>query len=116
MKISKEDFEKLKSEQKNFIKVKVLTPSMHPLIRVKDQILVERRLAQDINPYDILVFWQNNKLICHFFIKKVGDKYICRGLNNKDYDDPIALEDIFGIVVKPSVGPLKRFFLRIFLR
>lgn len=116
MKVSKEEFEKLKSDQKNFLKVKVLTPSMHPLIRVNDQVLIERVTTKEIKPYDILVFWQNNKLICHFFIKKQGDQYICRGLNNKEYDEPIAQSEIFGIVIKPTVGSIRKFLLRLFLR
>jgi signal peptidase I len=118
MKISHEEFKELKKNFKGFTQVKVLTPSMSPLIMVNDMVKVAS-LPNDLNtikPYDILIFWQDNKLICHFFIKIENGLFITRGLNSKRRDEPIKVEDLFGIVIHPKVGRFKRIFLKFLLR
>ncbi len=116
MKVTKEEFNKLKEDLSDFAQIKILTPSMSPLIQINDIIKVQKISPEDLRPYDIIVFWQSDKLICHFFIKKVGDKYLARGLNNKEYDAEIASEDILAKVIRPRVSNIKKFFLKYLLR
>ena len=118
MKITYEEFKELKKNFDEFSKVRILTPSMAPLILVNDMVVVSP-LPKDLNkiePFDILVFWQKDKLICHFFIKNENGIYITRGLNNKYNDEPVQEDHLYGIVIKPKVGRIKRFFLKFFMR
>lgn len=117
MKVSYEDFKELKKNFDKFTKVRIITPSMEPLILINDMVVISPlpKDLNDIRPYDILVFWQKNKLICHFFIKKENGMYITRGLNNKEKDEPVQEDHLYGIVVKPKVGRIKRFFLKFFM-
>ena len=116
MKISESEFYILQNKLEDFMNIKVLTPSMAPLININDIVKIKKIDPNKIQPYDIIVFWQKNKLFCHFFIKKEGDFYIARGLNNKEYDDKIEEKYLFGQVLKPEVGKVKKFFLRFLLR
>ena len=61
--LSRNDFEKLKSLP--FFKGKVITGSMHPVIKIGDGITVEVGNLE-IKRYDIIVIYAHGKLICHY--------------------------------------------------
>lgn len=45
---------------------RIVTGSMEPLIMVGDIIKVEAVKLEQLEKFDIIVFYQNEKLICHF--------------------------------------------------
>ena len=116
MKVTEDEFFKIKEKLTDFINITIITPSMAPLININDTVTIKRIEPNDIEPYDIVVFWQSNKLICHFFIKSQNGHYITRGLNNRNYDDEIEEKHLLGVVIKPKVGSIKKFFLKFLLR
>lgn len=70
MNYSFEDFLIYKNilSQKDKILIRIVSDSMAPFISI-DEILEIRPLSTDLKRFDILVFWQNDKLICHFLWK-----------------------------------------------
>lgn len=66
--ISWEEFEVLRQSQTPLYKFKIVTGSMDPLIPVGSTVIVDT--TAEIKPSDIIVFWQDNKLICHIFWRK----------------------------------------------
>lgn len=116
MKVSEEKFFELKESMDVFKDIKILTPSMAPFIKVNDMVKAMKVDPNDLNPYDIIIFWQNEKLICHFLIKKENNMLISRGLNTKVYDEPIDPKYILAKVVRPKLNPMKKFFLSFLLR
>lgn len=116
MKVTESEYFELKKNLKDFGQVKILTGSMAPLIGVNDIVQVQRIDPNEIKPYDIIVFWQEDKLVCHFFIRKEDNKLIARGLNNKEHDNKIEEKYVLAKVIKPRVAPFKKFLLKYLLR
>lgn len=115
---SREDFKKLKMNP--FFKGIVVTDSMEPLIMVGDKIIVEVG-NQELKRFDIVVFFQNGKLICHYlWAKNVIIQPILfqtRSLKYVKKDFPVAMEDYLGKVVShrlPKLEKLKIIFSQIF--
>lgn len=65
--MSFEDFlqykNKINSEKQ--LRVKIISPSMEPLIRV-DQKLTVHKVETQLKPFDIIIFFQKDRLICHY--------------------------------------------------
>ena len=60
---TRDEFEKLKEFP--VFKGVVVTDSMEPLIRVGDKIIVTVG-DKDLKRFDIIVFWKNDRLTCHY--------------------------------------------------
>jgi len=71
MKISREQFSELQALP--FFKSKVITNSMEPVIKVGDEIVVDVG-NPNIKRFDIIVFYFDEKLICHFLWRKTINK------------------------------------------
>ncbi|MDO9184043.1 MAG: hypothetical protein Q7U04_16640 [Bacteriovorax sp.] len=90
---------------------------MQPVLQNKDIILVEsiKDLAS-LKKFDVIIFWQNNILVCHYFWKEnkffqsesldLNSKIIVtRPLNPlKGYDHPIKMEQILGLVSQAKIN------------
>lgn len=101
-KLSKKEFAALKQEliQDSEFLFPVVTDSMAPIITV-GEIIVVKPLPQRLKPFDIIVFYQFEKLICHFVWhqnEKIGKTVITRNLNEGKFDLPVSEEEILGIV------------------
>ncbi len=108
-KITWEEFLKLKDSHEPFIRFNVVTGSMEPLIPVGTSIIVDPKADYKVN--DIIVFWQNDKMIVHIFwhtnksIKlKDKDILITRALNSRKLDLSITREQVLGKVVSHKLG------------
>lgn len=92
--------------QSKTIKIKIKSDSMEPLLKVhSDYDLFKIENLADLKRFDIIVFWQVDRYICHFVWKKqiclnTSDEiWITRSLKNKFEDDlPIKKEQILGII------------------
>ncbi|MBC77071.1 MAG: hypothetical protein CME64_13740 [Halobacteriovoraceae bacterium] len=116
MKITKEEFNKIKSNFKKPRQVKILTGSMDPFIKAGDRVTIRPFNSEDLKEFDTIVFWQDDKLICHFLYKKEvrSDSlvYHTKGLNSKELDSPVNEEQILGVVTAPTLPSWKKFLMR----
>ena len=119
MKYSLEDFLKLKSSFNSNKKVRILSGSMEPFIYKDDIIIVSPKEIDSLKKGDVIIFWKDNKLICHLFhrFEKVQnqDCLITKGINSKKYDSPVQRKFFLGIIVDPKVTILKRVFFKLYL-
>lgn len=97
--LSEEEFKNLKKLK--ILKSKVVTGSMIPIINIGDEVIVDVG-KKDIKRFDIIVIFQNNKLICHFLWRK--NKFVSPILfqtrsMSKNYDLPVKEEHYLGKVV-----------------
>jgi hypothetical protein len=94
----------------------VVTGSMEPLIAVGSWIEVKPCKIKDLNQFDIIVFHQFEKLICHYvwyFSKLKQDEVITRSLVGGE-DMPINENHLLGRVVNFDISKFQRF--KIFLK
>jgi len=99
MQVSKDNLEKILSQP--FLRGRVLTASMDPLIKVGDEIVVDIK-SNDLKRFDIIVFIQDDMLICHYIwsINKFVRPILIQTrslLGKKDF--PIDLEKYIGKVI-----------------
>ena len=91
------------------------TTSMVPLIQPGEYIRIEP-LSDPLVPFDVIVFWASQKLVCHFIwsintLTGIDDKrtYNTRGLQTDSFDLPVPEENILGIVVSHKIPMGLRF-------
>ena len=111
--LSKADFDKLK--RLPFFKGKIVSGSMHPVIKIGDGIVVEIGNF-DIKRFDIIVFYSHGKLICHYLwtYNRVFTPVLfqTRSLfGNKDY--PIDHDAYLGKVVSHKLSWLRKTLILI---
>jgi len=117
MKVSLNDYKFLKQTLKVNTKTKILSSSMEPYIYKNEIVEVSPVKIEELKVGDVLVFWRDEKLICHVLMKIDLDEknsFFTKGINNRSYDPPINKEFILGKVTKPSLGKVRRL-LFIFL-
>lgn len=117
MKISREDFFKLKSELSRPREIVILTGSMSPFISPGDKITVFPLGGRELKKFDPIVFWREQRLICHFFYRKEfrdgKELVITKALNSSKEDPPIDQDQVLGIVIRPTLPKWKRLLLRL---
>ena len=111
MKISKKEFYYIKNrlnEEKNSYTVKVVSDSMEPAIKKDDFLEVETIDLGDLKPFDIVVFWQNNVLVCHCYWSKSGSRpeyIVTKSLKyRKHFDMEIEGDLLLGIVANKRIS------------
>jgi hypothetical protein len=82
---------------------------MEPLIRVGSEIELRKIGDQEkFQLFDILVFMNNGRLICHYYwhSNEVFDRglIVTRCLKNKNRDEPFERKNILGIVVNYKIS------------
>jgi len=98
--LTREDFNQLKKLP--LFKGKIVSGSMMPLMPIGSKIVVAVG-DQNIKRFDIIVFLQNGKLICHFLwnINKIIEPKLLqtKNLASLGVDYPITMDDYLGKVV-----------------
>lgn len=87
--------------------LKVVSDSMEPLIKVGENITVQKPLIKELNIFDIIVFNQGARLNCHYLTKidHQQDQYITRSLKNPTSQDyPISFDDIIAHVTNKKLS------------
>ena len=119
MKYSLEDFLKLKASFKKNRKVKILSGSMEPFIYKNDVVTIANKSVKLLKKGDVIVFWKDNKLICHLFhrfnIFENKECLITKGINSKRYDSPVLQKFYLGIIIEPKVTKLKKVLFKLYL-
>ncbi len=117
VKISLQEFFDLKSNFNGPNEVEILTGSMAPFINPGEKVLVFPLGNKKLEKFDPIIYWQSDKLICHFYYREVttekGSHIITKSLNSPKDDPPVQKEHILGIVVRPKLPRWKRFMLRL---
>lgn len=103
------------------LEVKIISGSMEPFIGVNEKVTIRKiNNIDDIKTFDPIVFFQDEKLICHMYIKKVVENkttlIITKGLNSSNYDESFSYDLILGKVIKPQLSFLKRMSLKLFFK
>ena len=106
----------LKRGLRQATQVKVLSGSMAPFIYKGDFVEVSPLVVDKILPGDVIVFWREDKLICHLLMKKrlAGSTTYLRtkGLSSGKYDDEVDEGCYLGVVTKPRIGFFRRIFFK----
>ncbi len=114
--VTKEQFNEIKSKLCKPTPVNILTGSMSPFIEAGDTIWIRPFDRNNLKKLDTIVFWSEDKLICHFFYKKekIEDKwvYFAKALNSKRLDAPFNEDEILGIAIRPQLPSWKKFLMR----
>lgn len=99
MNFSREQFEQIKTLP--LFKSKVISDSMEPIIKVGQEVVIDVG-NRDIKRFDIVVFYHDGKLICHYlwqmnkFVKPILLQ--TRNMSGK-LDFPVTLDDYLGKVM-----------------
>lgn len=103
------------------IKFIVVSDSMHPIIRVGDQLSIEGS-PENFNMFDIVLFKRHNKLVVHYVWrdqKDFNNTVATRSIKNIFLDEePVKYSDIVGKVsnYKLSLGKKIKILLFCFVR
>ena len=120
MKMSLKEFLILKKSVQSNCKVKILSRSMEPFIYKGEEILVEKCKPNHFKRFTPIVFWYEEKLICHFYIKKEvkeeGVYYMMKSLDSKVITESVKEEWILGVVKTPSLGLFRRLVMSLKFR
>ncbi len=102
--LTREEFEKLKSH--TVLKSRVISESMEPVIKIGDEVVVDVGNL-NLEPFDIVVIYLNQKLVCHYlwrknqFVKPI--LYQTRSMLKK-MDMPVTEDLILGKVISHKIG------------
>lgn len=86
--------------------IRLVSNSMAPLLPTGARAIVQGCSIGDLKPFEIVVFWQNEKLICHVVCGQ-GDlpaadgqmTLVTRGLGSGGFDLPVPESWILGRVI-----------------
>ncbi len=117
MNITFEEYLVLKKTMQETQKVRILSNSMEPFIHTDEEIVIKKFESKLIRKFTPIVFWYNERLICHFYIKKINKDncsyYLTKSLNSKYYDELIKEEHVLGEVIIPKVSIFKKLLMAI---
>lgn len=115
--ISWEEFTKLRQDGGPVFKFRIVTGSMEPLIPVGASVIVDGQA--EIKPHDIIVFWQDEKMICHVcwhenkVIQQDGQKiFVTRPLVGGRRDFSILESQILGRVLNYKLPTWRLWLMR----
>jgi signal peptidase I len=88
----------------NVIKGRIASGSMHPILRINEEVLVCQKASNEIyKRFDIIVFKKQDQLFAHFFWRRqeINGKItiLARSIINPTQNDfPLEDKDIVGII------------------
>ena len=91
--------------------IKIVTDSMRPLLQVDEKLKVIVP-PKKLKMFDLVVFYQSEKLNCHFLWrdqKNFNNTIVTRSLKQPKVDDPpVPYECILGVVKGKSISILQK--------
>ncbi len=116
MSLSFEKFVFLKNQKNSELDIRIITDSMAPWIMAGAYTKVKIIGIEDIEPWDIVVFWKKDILICHIFFKREGDVFYTFPLNRNEkltrFDEPNPVSHLLGVVIDPKFGFLQKLYFK----
>ena len=120
MKITFEQFLIHKKKLKDKTTIKIISGSMEPFIYTGEKVECSPCNFENSVVGDPIVFWSEDKFICHFLIAKhiteKGNFIETRGLNTSKSDPLVHENFIFGKVTSPKISWLKKSFFQLLSR
>lgn len=105
MNISWTEFQEIKKtlSLKKELKIRPISDSMSPLLKVNEILTIKPIDSQELKTFDIIVFWYQNTLMCHFFWARQTSSnatmLITKSLKEpKSIDLPSPVDCLLGIV------------------
>jgi signal peptidase I len=103
-----------KLSEEGQIRCQILSDSMLPVLATGDVVTIEPILDyQKLNQFDVIVYFNGNVLICHYFLKinrlknSLGqDCLITKGLFAKHWDLLVPVDQVLGICTDVKISPL----------
>lgn len=93
------------------IRCVLMSGSMEPLLPVGEEVLIRKVSADELKRYDMIVFKQHGKLICHFVwdrnrFQDPGEEptWLTRSIQSLNMDLPVKESEILGKVVSHRIG------------
>lgn len=110
------EFKALKKKSNQPLEVRIITNSMNPWIKAGSHVKVKVCPVGELKPYDIILFWRADKLVCHI-LKEIDSNFVITAPLNqpkgKKIEDPPTHEShVLGKVTEPKFGWLHKFLLR----
>jgi signal peptidase I len=87
-------------ESKGYARLRVISDSMSPFIKIGDFVVVEKFSSQDYERGDIVVIDRKGEFITHRFIKSREDKFYTKGDRFHRLDEPVPADDLVGKVIE----------------
>lgn len=119
MKVSLNDYKFLKKTLKENTKTKILSSSMEPYIYKDEIVEVSPTSIEDLRIGDVIVFWRDDKLICHILVGidlTKEDSFFTKGLSNNRLDPALNKDYILGKVSKPRLGAFRRLLFILIIK
>ena len=111
-----EEFKAMKMKLKSSLSldIQIVSDSMYPILAVEERCTVSPYLGVDnLKRFDIIIFWQANRLICHYFWRtsialNTGKlQFMTRSLKNIYTNDvPFNEDQILGLICDTKVKKL----------
>jgi signal peptidase I len=111
------EIRKIKSSlvEESFLSLHVVSGSMEPVIMTGDRVVVAPIASSDLRPFDIIVFWNSQVLICHYFwhINELAESdgsrlLVTRPLAAWHEDLPVPEDHVLGKVVSHRIPAWRR--------
>ncbi len=112
MKYQFKDFWRLKKSEQKQHQVEILSDSMEPWIRSHDRIEIEICDTNMLKKNDIIVYWREERLICHLLVDYKNHFLFTRGLKEKNLDPPVHQSLFLGRIIKPRFNFFHKLLLK----
>lgn len=83
---------KLKLEQEGILSLRIASGSMAPVLRTGQIITVKKTKLSELKKFDIIVFLQNERIMCHFLWSVQIDKENQQTLITKSVENPTEID------------------------
>jgi len=104
-----------KKLQEGPLTMRLVSDSMAPLLKVGDLVEVQK-CSQPIQLFDLVVFWTNEKLMCHFLWRDqlaYDGTFVTRSLKDPWHDDlPQPHENLLGVVSDRRISDWRKLWIQ----
>ena len=98
------------------IQALVQSGSMEPWIGEGETVTAIICELNEISPLDTVLFWQNDKIMCHVYLRKENGKLLTKPFKGKTLDPPWEPQEFLGKVISPKFSKTQKFLYKIFNR
>ena len=111
--MDKKDFESLKKQlqETGALPIKIASDSMVPLLKVSEALVV-MPIEKKVKMFDLIVFYQSERLNCHFVWRDQTDFnncYVTRSLKEPRHDDPpVPTDCVLGTIPGKNLSILNK--------
>ena len=97
---SSEAFLREKDPNLPVIELNGIGDSMEPFIHSGDKVYYQPFGYHTIRAGQVVVFWKDAYRVAHKADYKLGESWVTKGINNKNQDIPISVDQYIGVLIK----------------